>query len=91
MEILVILLPLLLELIPKIIDKPEAIRKPAFLRRMLFFRKVSQADGDLNARMVAAELAELFGCLAEADDAEQREIVAGLERANAAAQAARGV
>ena len=69
MEFLLILLPLLLEFLPLIIDKPAAERKKAFLRRMVRYEALAaDATASVQERFAFGELAELCSCCAGADD-----------------------
>ena len=88
MEFLVLLLPLLTQLLPLILNKPTATAKTSFLRRMARYEKLAADPGaTLQERMAFGELADLFACCAEADEDGLQQIAAGIAAASADAKA----
>jgi len=88
MEFLTLLLPLLIQFLPLILNKPEAVQKQAFLRRVVFYQKLAGVEtASVSERMAAAEIAEICACCAESDAAGRQAILAGVQQANADAMA----
>lgn len=89
MEFLLMLLPLLLEFLPLIIDKPAAERKKAFLRRMVRYEALAaDQTASVQERFAFGELAELCSCCAAADDEGIMKIQARVQIASGNIQAA---
>ena len=82
MEFLVLLLPLLTQLLPLILNKPGESQKTAFLRRMARYQALSERpDASPSEAAAFGEMADLFGCLAEADEAGRQEIAGAIQTA----------
>jgi hypothetical protein len=78
------------KLLPRIVNKPEAEQRTGLLRQVVFYRRLADGDGDAGVRAGAHLVAELCGCLAEADSAGKSEILAGLQDAHTSLMAAKG-
>lgn len=80
--ILTTILPLLLEFLPLIINKPADVRKKAFLRRAVRYQKVADLDTTpADERVAWEEAADLMTCCAEADEAQLQGILEAAGRA----------
>ena len=91
MEIIAILLPLLVQLLPLILDKSPEVQKQTFLRWTIIAKMAAQdetATGD--TRLAAGVASEIFSCLAAADQAGRETILAAIQAGNAGMVAARG-
>jgi len=82
MEFITLLLPLLTQLLPLILNKPDAVSKQACLRRMARYQGLAdRSDSSPSEAAAFGEMADLFGCLAEADEAGRQEIAGAISTA----------
>lgn len=81
--ILTTILPLLLEFLPMIIQKPAEQRKKAFLRRAARYQRVADmVDTPAAERVAWEELADAMACCAESSEEQLQGILEAAGRAN---------